>query len=250
MAAVKLERPPFAHNWVRHNFPDVSRTTKALVSFSEGSPQITYAAGMPIIRDRIAMRLESETAIKAAATRGHKKSQPYVVEFVKAFLEYDVVRNYSGQPSYDQYVAPFQISRDIRIPVKPLVVISENGALVPIFVVGWASMPLTLFQRRLLMTLLEDAVFSLTDFQNSPGEFISFPYLKGTNSGRRSPLVWKRGDYGLLSPSQMKEQVDIYLEALAKAKSIIANKKESRPSEDKMAERADISDPLQTEMDI
>jgi hypothetical protein len=249
MAAVKIDRPPYAHNWVRYNYPDVLRTTKALVNFDECVPQITYAAGMPIIRDCIALKLDKATAIKAASTKGHKKSQPYVTEFVKAFLKYDEIRNYSGLPSYDQYVAPFQISRDIRIPVKPLVVISENGVLIPIFVVGWASMPLTLFQRRLLMTLLEDAVFSLTDFQNSPGEFISFPYLKGTNSGERSPLVWKRGEYSLLNNEQMKEQVGVYLEALAKAKIIIAGKKKEQP-EEKPADNAEVSNPLQTELDV
>jgi hypothetical protein len=249
MAALKIDRPPYAHNWVRYNYPDLLKTTKAIVSFIEGIPQITYSAGMPIVRDCISLKLDKETALKAAATKGHKKSQPYVVDFVKAFFEYDETRKYSGLPSYDQYVAPFQLNRDIRIPVKPLVVISENGSLIPIFLVGWASMPLTLFQRRLLMTLLEDAVFSLTDFQNSPGEFVSFPYIKGTNSGQRSPLVWKRGDYSLLKPSQMKEQVEIYLKALADAKVIVAEKRKAKP-DDRPANSPDVPNPLQTEMDI
>jgi hypothetical protein len=249
MSAVKIDRPTYAHNWVRYNYPDLDKTTKALVSFMQAVPQITYAAGMPIIRDRISLKLDKETALKAAMTKGHRKSQPYVAEFVKAFLDYDETRNYSGLPSYDQYVAPFQINRNIRVPVKPLVVISENGVLIPIFVVGWATMPLTLFQRRLLMTLLEDAVFSLTDFQNSPGEFISFPYLKGTNSGQRTPLVWKRGEYSLLKPADMKEQVEIYLSALAKAKLIIAEKRKARPDE-RPADHAEVQDPRQTEMDV
>jgi hypothetical protein len=249
MSAVKIERPPYAHNWVRYNYQDLLLTIKAIVRFIEGAPQITYAAGMPIIRDRIALKLDRETALKAAATKGHEKSQPYVTEFVKAFFDHDEVRHYSGLPSYDQYVAPFQISRDIKIPVKPLIVIAENGVLKPIFVVGWATMPLTLFQRRLLMTLLEDAVFSLSDFQNSPGEFVSFPHLSGSNSGQRTPLVWTRGDYSLLSASQMKEQVEIYLQALAKAKLIIAEKKKSG-GEKRPADNANAPDPLQSNLDL
>lgn len=249
MSTVKIERPPYAHNWVRYNFQDLLRTTKAIVSFVEGAPQVTYAAGMPIIRDRIAFDLDRTTALKAAATKGHKKSQPHVTEFVKAFLDYDDVRHYSGFASYDQYVAPYQISRDIRIPVKPLIVISESGILKPIFVVGWATMPLTLFQRRLLMTVLEDAVFSLTDFQNSPGEFLSFPHLKGSNSGERTPLIWTRGDYNVLPASQMKEQAEIYLQALALAKAIIANKKKP-DSKEAPSEQPSAGSPLQGEMDV
>ena len=141
-------------------------------------------------------------------------------EFVAAFYDYDEVREYSGLPSYDEYVAPYSISRTIRVPVKPLVVISERGVLKPIFVVGWASMPLSLFQRRLLMTVLEDAVFSLTDFQGSPGEFVSFP--RGDNSGARAPEVWRRGDFELLSQTELKQQIDVYLAALSAAKSILA----------------------------
>jgi hypothetical protein len=191
MTGVKIERPPYAHNWVRYNFPDLAKTTKALVAFIQSAPQITYAAGAPIVRDRIALKLDRATALKAAENKGHKKSRPYVREFVEAFYDYDETRNYSGLPSYDQYVAPFQVSRDIKIPVKPLIVISEEGILKPIFVVGWATMPLIDFQRRLLATVLEDAVFSLTDFQRSPGEFICFPRNEGSNSGQRSPLVWR-----------------------------------------------------------
>ena len=164
------------------------------------------------------------TAIRAALSRGHIKSRPYVAEYVGAFYDYDAVRNYSGMPSYDQYVAPFNISRDIRVPVKPLIVISEGGVLKPIFIVGWATMPLIVFQRRLLMTVLEDAVFSLTDFQNSPGEFVCFPRLTGTNSGGRTPEVWNRGDYELLTDKELKDQLDLYLRALASTRAIVTQK--------------------------
>jgi hypothetical protein len=220
----KLDRPPYAHNWVRYNYPELEKTTNELVAFALGRPQITYAAGAPIVRDRIALKLDRETALKAAASKGHKKSRPYVIEYVNAFYDYDEVRYFSGRPSYDEYVAPFQISREVRIPVKPLIVIAERGILEPVFSVGWATMPLIRFQRRLLMTVFEDAVFSLTDFQNSKGEFICFPKAKRSNSDARTSEVWRRGDYDLLSKSELKEQVEIYLLALQKAKTIVAER--------------------------
>ena len=106
-------------------------------------------------------------------------------------------------------------------------------------------MPLILHQRRLLMTVLEDAVFSLTDFQNSPGEFISFP--KGDNSKVRSPEVWKRGDYELLSKAEMKDQIELYLKALAIAKNIIAGKMPSVNPE-ATEDEAVVAGSVQTEM--
>jgi hypothetical protein len=246
MAIKKIDRPPSAHNWVRYNYPDELKTAKAIVSFVTGAPQVTYAAAAPIIRDRMVLKLDRATALAAASTRGHIKSRPHVFEYVSAFLDYDEVRNYSGSPSYDQEVAAFQISRDIRLPAKPLVVISEGGILKPIFMVGWSTMPLTLHQRRLLMTVLEDAVFSLTDFQNSPGEFVSFP--RGDNSQARSPEVWRRGDFELLSPAEMKEQIEIYLAALSRARTIIAARGLEENNEAEA--EAPTSNPAQTEMDI
>jgi hypothetical protein len=247
MAIKKIDRPPSAHNWVRYIHPDELKTAKAIVAFVTGSPQITYSAGLPIIRDRITFKLDRETANKAANSRGHKKSRRYVADFVNAFIDYDEVRNYSGLPSYDQDVAAYQIGRDIRVPVKPLVVISENGVLKPIFTVGWATMPLILHQRRLLMTVLEDAVFSLTDFQGSPGEFISFP--RGDNSKVRSPEVWRRGDYELLSKAEMKVQIATYLKALEIAKDIIAGKMPPA-SDEKTEDKTAVMDRAQTEMEV
>lgn len=247
MAIKKIDRPPSVHNWVRYNYSDEVTTAKAIVSFVTGAPQITYAAGGPIIRDRIVLKVDRETALIAASTRGHIKSRPHVASYVNAFLDYDEIRNYSGSPSFDQDVAAYQVSRDIRVPAKPLVVISEGGILKPIFMVGWATMPLTLHQRRLLMTVLEDAVFSLTDFQSSPGEFVSFP--KGDNSSARSPEVWKRGDFDLLSSAEMKEQLEIYLLALARARIILAEREAGEEKKESEVETPTIN-PAQTEMDI
>lgn len=222
MKMKNIERPPSAHNWVRYNYADELKTAKEIVAFATAAPQITYAAGLQIIRDRITLKLDRATAAKAAGIRGHVKSRPFVAQFVDAFIDFDEVRNYSGMPSFDQDVATYAIGRDVRIPVKPLTVISEDGVLKPIFVVGWATMPLSLHQRRLLMTVLEDAVFSLTDFQNSTGEFVSFP--RDAHSKIREPQVWKRGDFDLLSKSEMKDQAELYLRALDLAKEILAGR--------------------------
>jgi hypothetical protein len=157
------------------------------------------------------------------------------MEFVSAFYDFDEVRNYSGMPSYDQFVEPYRASRDVKIPVKPLIVISEGGMLKPLFIVGWASMPLTLYQRRLLMTVIEDAVFSLTDFRESTGEFVCFPRI----GSDRQPEVWNRGDFELLSRDAMEDQLAIYSEALAQAKEILgtAPKTAHRKANDSALER-------------
>ena len=154
-------------------------------------------------------------------TKGRVNSRGIVAEYVGAFYDYDEVRKYSGKPTYDEMVEPFRIGKGLFVPVKPLVNIVENGKLVPIFSVGWATFPLSDFQMRLLATVLEDAVFSLSDFKNSPGEFICFPKAGKKQDATRKPHIWTRGDMNLLSQAELRDCLDMYLEALEEAKAIL-----------------------------
>lgn len=105
------------------------------------------------------------------------------------------------------------------IPVKPTLVAREGGQLKPVFAFGWKSVPLTIYQRRLLMTILEDAIFSLTDFENSDAEIVFLPEVNGV----RTPEIWHRGDYDLLSQTELRNQLDVFLSAREAAYPIIAD---------------------------
>jgi len=132
------------------------------------------------------------------------------------------------------------------MPVKPTLVAREAGQLKPIFTFGWKSVPLTLFQRRLLMTILEDAIFSLTDFAESDAEIV---FLPENEAGQRVPEVWHRGDYDLLSETELRNQLEVFLSAREAAYPIIgqwlAAKKGSKP-----AEQPRKDDPDQPRLDL
>lgn len=245
MKTGKLDRPPYAHNWVRYVHPDTTKTTKELIGFAKGLPQTSYLAASPIIRDRIMYGLNRRTALIAAATKGRANSRAIVAEYVTAFYDYDEMRGYSGRPCFDEIVEPFRVGKGLSIPVKPLITIVENGLQVPIFTVGWATFPLTNWQMRLLATIFEDAVFSLTDFKNSPGEFLCFPKIGKGEAARRQPMVWKRGDYDLLSKNELRDCLDNFLVALSNAKAVLAAEVESeivQPTEEIRAAPAPLFD--------
>ena len=164
-------------------------------------------------------------------------SKAAVIEFVDAFCAYADGRNYQATPTYSDFAAYFPIARDLFIPVKPTLVAREEGQLKPIFVFGWKSVPLTVYQRRLLMTIFEDAIFSLTDFEGSDAEIVFLPETNGT----RHPEIWHRGDYDLLSHVEMKNQLEVFLSARSSAYPIIADwleTKGKKPSRDLPAEDA------------
>jgi hypothetical protein len=217
----KLQRPPYVHNWIRNMGCDLESTTKKLVALALGFPTKSYAAATPIIFDCIVSDLDRNTAIKAAQSTGRPNSRDIVTEYVSSFYDWNEVRQYNGKPTFDEMIEPFRIGKGISVPVKPLVNIVENGKLVPIFSVGWASMPFNLFQMRLLATVLEDAVFSLTDFKMSPGEFVFLPKNGKEENAVRKPLVWRRGEMNLLSTSELRDCLHMYLEALDAAKAIV-----------------------------
>lgn len=214
----KLDKIPGAPNFVRYNFEELLRTTKAYVQFAKAMPTISYATGITIIRDLVLGHIGVELAKTAARRSKDSPSRAAVIEFVDAFCDYAETRAYLATPAYSDFATYFPIGRDLYVPVKPTLVARENGQLKPVFVFGWKTVPLTDFQRRLLMTILDDAIFSLTDFENSDAEIVFLP----VEDGIRKPEIWQRGDYDLLSEAELKNQMEVFLSAREAAYPIIA----------------------------
>jgi len=228
----KLDRIPGAPNFVRYNFDELLRTVKAYVQFAKGMPTVSYAAGLTIIKDLVLGLIDVNQAEKAARKLKDSPSRTAVIEFVCAFCEYAKERRYQATPAYVDFATFFSIGRDLYVPVKPTLIAREFGQLKPVFVFGWKSIPLTTFQRRLLMTILEDAIFSLTDFESSDAEIV---FLPADGEGNRAPEVWHRGDYELLSEGELRNQMEVFLSAREAAYPLIAewlsSKKKAPPVE-------------------
>lgn len=216
----KLDRIPGAPNFVRYNHEALVKTLKAYVQFAKGMPTISYAVGITLIKDLILEHTDAAQAKKAARRIPESPSKVAVIEFVDAFCDYAAERGYRATPAYSDFATFFSIGRDLYVPVKPTLVAREGGQLKPVFVFGWKSVPLTDFQRRLLMTILEDAIFSLTDFETSDAEIV---FLPEDFEGSRSPEVWHRGDYSLLSQAELRNQMEVFLSAREQAYPIIAD---------------------------
>lgn len=233
----KLDRIPGAPNFVRYNFEDLVKTLKAYVQFAKGMPTVSYAAGITLIKDLVLGHINTDQAKIAARKLKDSPSRAAIIDFVDAFCIYAEERIYEATPAYSDFTAYFQIGRDLLVPVKPTLVARENGELKPVFVFGWKSVPLTIFQRRLLMTILEDAIFSLTDFEKSDSEIVFLPEI----DGQREPEVWHRGDYNLLSQAELKNQLEVFLSARESAYPIIAEwlKNKKKPVEQVILDETD-----------
>ncbi|MCA6112757.1 hypothetical protein [Bradyrhizobium cenepequi] len=222
----KLDFPPAGPNWVRFIFDDVASTAKAMLSFAKGQPAFGYQAAYRAIRDRIELGIDLNAAIKVATGKGAPAGWTQNRQLVEAFFDYDESRKYSASNPIEFDREFFRVSRDVIVPIAPLSIIREKGKFVPVFLCGWANNPLLPLQRRLLMTIYEDAFFSLTDYQNSPGEVLFFPKSATRKPGAeyenvRESELWRRGDYGLLSSAELNECVEIFVLARDKARQVL-----------------------------
>ncbi|MDD1531550.1 hypothetical protein C7U92_30640 [Bradyrhizobium sp. WBOS7] len=222
----KLDFPPAGPNWVRFIFDDVRPTAKAILSFAKGQPAFGYQPGYRAIKDRLELGIGLDAAIKVAASKGAPAGRVQNKQLVEAFFDYDETRRYSSSNPIEFEKEFFRVSRDVLVPVAPLSIIREKGKFVPLFVCGWANNPLRLLQRRLLMTVYEDAFFSLTDYQASPGEVLFFPQSEArkqeeANENCREIELWRRGDYDLLSKAELSDCVEIFALAREQARSIL-----------------------------
>ena len=241
----KLDRIPAAPNFVRYNFEDLAKTLKAYVQFAKGMPSVTYAPGLMLIKDLVLGFSDPDQARKAVRLLRESPSRQANIEFVDAFCLYAEWRNYEATPAYSDFATFFSIGRELYVPVKPTLVAREDGQLKPIFIFGWKSVPLNTFQRRLLMTILDDAIFSLTDFQASDAEIVFMPEIDGL----RTPEIWHRGDYDLLSPIELRNQSEVFLSARSDAYPIIADwLRTKRPSAN--IERDDAEDSRQIRLEL
>lgn len=222
----KLDSPPAGPNWVRFYKGDVARTAREIVKFAKGQPLFNYLPGYKAIKDRIELGIDLNAAIKVATSKGAPAGRAQNRLLVEAFFAYDAVRRFSAANPVEFETEFFRISRDVLIPVAPVSIIRERGKFVPIFVCGWAENPLILVQRRLLMTIYEDAFFSLTDFQSSSAEVLFFPKsseLSPTDSRNyvREAEIWHRGDYELLSKDELDGCVEIFILAREVARKVL-----------------------------
>ena len=122
---------------------------------------------------------------------------------------------------FDEFAGQFLAGPDVTVPVRPTIILRDQGVLKPLFVIGWATNTLKYYQRRLLATLYEDAIYSLTDLRQSPGEVLFFPR---NAYGIRTIDQWERGAYQLLSKDELREQVHRFTRAREDARPMISDR--------------------------
>jgi hypothetical protein len=221
----KLDQPPAAHNWARCNRKERARTVTSLVNLALGFPKTSYIWATRTIQDFLAFHLEPDQARNVLRGKCPPSQYEANSELLEAFLSYAETRKFDAIRVYDEFTSSFKAGPNVSIPVRPTAILRENGVLTPLFVIGWAKNSLDYYQRRILTSIIEDAIFTLTDLIYSPGEILFFPR---NGYGVRKVEKWERGTYQLLTPKELKEQVERFIAARDEARPIIIQRLRDR----------------------
>lgn len=215
----KLDQPPAGHNFSRSNFQSLKRTTTALVNLAIGFPTVSYRWSIDAIQAQISDALTDLATQKLLDHNCPPSQIDHNLEFLLAFQSYNAERKFDGLPVFPEFRGMYLASSEVSVPISPTILLREDGKIKPLFIIPWARNPLNWYQRRLLSTMYEDAIYSLTDLQASDGEVLLFPR---NGYGIRKVDRWKRGEYPLLSKAEMVEQTERFERARLSARPMIS----------------------------
>lgn len=210
----KVMRPPAAHNVARLLDPTSElKTTENIARFAVSIPAFNYRPAEVVIRDRVALSLNLETALKTVRGKGSPAGRPQNEALVKAFFKHDETRKYSEARHIESYRGQFKLSRDISVPTAPTFTILEGGRQVPVVLCGWKSFSLRRSQVQAWLSMLESGLFSFADYMDSPWEVVIFPENEYSDVSERLPRTIRRGDYSLLPAGDLADLAAMYARA-------------------------------------
>jgi hypothetical protein len=212
----RLRRPPSVANWVRHNFKRSDRTRRGLLNFAKAPPLYSLSDIYGICGAIVTDQLSFHQAMRCLEGVKDKRAKEAGKEIVPLFHKFAQEAQLDGLAAFKGFSSPYPIGRanneTLSIPVTPTFTILNEGKLVPVFVIGWASMPLNDYQKRLLSTIIHDAILTQQDFIGSDALIVCTPRNKRTKA--RDLMTWKATEYADLSQDELQEQFSRYRSAL------------------------------------
>jgi hypothetical protein len=208
----RLERPPSGPNFVQLLDETPVRVAKKIIRFVK----INYLSSYGAIKDYLRLSADLETLRKAISRSGPPLGRTHNLSLLNAFAEYEELRDFRKLRYLDFEKFYYRVSPELLVPISPTALAVKDGKYLFLTVCGWNNYPLTETQGRYLWTMLEDAVFTLSDFRNANAEYLHFPKQtvvlpEGTVQEVRQPKIVTRGEYKTYSKAEMDELSEIFL---------------------------------------
>lgn len=216
----KIKKPPSLPNWVRLNHQRQDDTLRSITSFALGRPRHSLMRVYEIIADRVTHRIDYQTVWKCLARIHDPSVQALGREILSVVLPWLDKQEVEGIQVFHDMEARYPIGRGVLVPVKPTFVLLRDGKLEPVFIIGWASIPFSDYQKRLLATIIHEAILTLEGFEGSDATVIFAPRVKGSRNGRHI-VSWRVSEQQQLRRDELLAQFDRFGNALDDAVPLI-----------------------------
>lgn len=223
----EMRRPPSLANWVRLNDRRRDETALRITRFVLAKPRHALAQVYRLIADYVTL------GISAASTRSgidlilNPLVRKLGHEIATALIPWLDKNQIKGLRAFDGMIERYPIGRNIMIPVRPTFVYNREGKLTPVFIIGWSANALNGFQKRLLATMIQEAILTQEDFEGSDALVLFTPRMSFSKSAREVREMWVSKTW-LLSEDELRKQFDCYGNALDDAVPVILRELASR----------------------
>lgn len=213
----RVLRLPSLVNWARQNYRRLDDTRRRIQQLADFPPKHSLGQVYDIC-SAIAYRELSPSKID---DRIEEIENPFARisarEIIPAFLETAGKREFDGIKELHGKSLPIPIgrgpdSKPLLIPIRPTFVLADQTRLKPVFLIGWASLTLTDYQKQLISTIIERSYLTQQDFLGSDAEILCFPRINKTR--RWEARSWLTREIAHLSDDEIAEQFDRYSLAL------------------------------------
>lgn len=216
-----MRRPPSLANWVRLNNRRRDETALRISRFVLSKPRHALAQVYRFLADYVTLGISAATVRSSIDNLTNPLVRRLGHEIATALLPWFAKHGIEGVQAFDGMVERYPIGRNISIPVRPTFVYLKDGMLTPVFIVGWSSNPLTGYQKRLMATMIQQAILTQEDFEGSDALVLFTPRQKYSETARDVGEMWVSNCW-LLTDEQLRKQFDCYGNALDDAIQIVA----------------------------
>ena len=216
----KLRRPPAVHNWVRNIKRRTDDTALSLFNTAINGPRHSLRQITDIIRNVVIDQLPDEQAFKCLTPIKDPLVRAYGKQILTAALPYLREKGFKGVEVFRDMVEYYRVTQDVNVPVRPTFVVNDSGKVIPYFVICWAAIALTEYQKRILTTMIAEAILSLEEFEGSDAVILCIPRHRFSKT-ERYVHEWKVSDYEPLTEDEKTDLFDRYAKALNIAEGMI-----------------------------
>lgn len=216
----KLRKPPAVHNWVKNVRSRRDETAFALRNFALNPPRTSLFAATAICTQIVVDQISLEQALRCAIGIKDLAARERAIWIARAFFSEAQKHGWTGIQVFRDMIEFYPVAAGVRVPVRPTFVINEDGKLTPYFLICWTKMDLSSYQKRILSTLIAEAILSLEEFEGSDAIIVCTP-LAPYSKKERQIVMWKTSAFPCLDDDEKKTLFDRYAAALNDAEKMI-----------------------------